>query len=128
VTLVQGVIQVQRQGDAAQTWTLQPGQQFVAAPAAAPKLVDVATATSWTSGRIVFEGVPLSTAIDEINRYSIHKIILRARGFAATSVSGSFETGDTSAFVSAESDLHQLRATTLPDGTIALDAASATSD
>jgi transmembrane sensor len=128
VTLVQGVIEVRRQDGSAQTWTLHPGQQLKTAPASVPSATDVATATSWTSGRVVFEGVPLSEAIAEINRYCTHKIVLRASRLSATSVSGSFETGDALAFVAAESDLHGLRATTLPDGTIALDAAPTTTD
>jgi transmembrane sensor len=128
VTLVQGIIQVQRGGAAPQTWTLHPGQQLVAAPTGAPKPIDVAAATSWISGRVVFEAVPLGVAIEEINRYCTHKIVLRAPGLAATPVSGSFETGDAAAFAAAESDLHGLRASTLPDGTIVLDAATTTSD
>jgi len=128
VTLVQGVIEIRRRDGSTQTWTLHPGQQLIVAPLSAPKPVDVGSATSWTSGRVVFQGAPLSEAIAEINRYCAHKIVLRAPGLAATPVSGSFETGDAGAFVAAESDLHGLRATTLPDGTIALDAAAATSE
>jgi len=128
VTLVQGVVEVSRNGARPQTWTLRPGQQLVAAVAAAPRPVDVAAVTSWTSGRVVFENIPLSAAVEEINRYAQRKVVLRAPGVAATPVSGSFETGDTAAFVAAESDLHGLRATTLPDGDIALDAAGTTSD
>lgn len=128
VTLVQGVIEVQRGDGSAQTWTLHPGQQLIAAPRSAPRPIDVGSATSWTSGRVVFQGEPLSQAIAEINRYCAHKIILRAPGLGSTPVSGSFETGDAAAFVAAESDLHGLRVTTLPDGTIALDAGSTTPD
>ncbi|HEY2707194.1 MAG TPA: FecR domain-containing protein [Caulobacteraceae bacterium] len=128
VTLVQGVIEVKRRDGTAQTWTLHAGQQLITSPASVPKTTDVAAATSWTSGRVVFEGAPLGDAIAEINRYCAHKIVLRAPRLGATPVSGSFESGDAAAFVAAESDLHGLRATTLPDGTIVLDAVSATPD
>jgi len=128
VTLVEGVVEVRRQGARPQTWTLRPGQQLIAAAAATPKPVDMAAATSWTSGRVVFENVPLSAAVDEVNRYLAHKIILRAPAAAQTPVTGSFDTGDAAAFVAAESDLHGLRATRLPDGGIVLDAAGAGSD
>jgi transmembrane sensor len=77
---------------------------------------------------VVFDGAPLTQAIAEINRYCAHKIVLRAPGLGSTPVSGSFETGDTAAFVAAESDLHGLRATTQPDGTIVLDAGPTTPD
>jgi len=125
VTLVAGVVEVRRQGAAPQFWMLRPGQQVeAAAPAPTPRTVNVEAATSWTSGRVVFEGIPLSAAVEEINRYSTHKIVLRAPGAAATPVTGSFETGDTDAFVSAVSDLNGLRATRQPDGEIVLDAAA----
>jgi transmembrane sensor len=127
VTLVEGVIEVRRQGRHPQSWTLRAGQQLIAA-AAAPRPVDAAAATSWTSGRVVFENVPLSAAVAEINRYCAHKIILRAPALAQAPVSGSFETGDAAAFVAAESDLHGLRADQLPDGDIALEPAGASSD
>jgi transmembrane sensor len=128
VTLVEGVVEVSRQGAQPQTWTLRSGEQLVTRAAASPTRVDLAAATSWTSGRVVFENVPLSAAVDEINRYCTHKIILRAPAVAQTPVSGSFETGDAAAFVAAESDLHGLRATRLPDGSIALDAPRSTTD
>ena len=64
----------------------------------------------------------MSEAIDEINRYSAHKIRLEARTVAQVPVTGSFETGDVDAFVSAVSDLHGLIAKRSPDGAIVLDA------
>lgn len=128
VTLVEGVVEVRRRGARPQTWTLHPGQELIAAPAAAPARVDVAVVTSWTVGRIVFDDVPLSAAVAEINRYALHKIMLRAPAVAQSPVSGSFETGDTAAFVAAVSDLHGLRATPLPGGGVALDPTHATID
>ena len=125
VTLVEGVVEVRRTGAAPQVWTLRPGQQVGANAAAAPRPANLEAATSWTSGRVVFQGIPLAAAVDEINRYATHKIVLRAPGAAATPVTGSFETGDTDAFVSAVSDLNGLRATRQPDGEIVLDAAAA---
>jgi transmembrane sensor len=123
VTLVEGVVEVRRQGAAPQIWTLRPGQQVATSAAAAPRAVNVEAATSWTSGRVVFQGIALGAAVEEINRYSLHKIVLRAPGAAATPVTGSFETGDTDAFVSAVSDLNGLRSVRQPDGDIVLDAA-----
>ncbi len=128
VTLVEGIVEVRRQGAAPQTWTLRPGQQLAttaaAAAVAAPRTVNLEAATSWTSGRVVFQGVPLAAAVEEVNRYAAHRIVLRAPGAAATPVTGSFETGDTDAFVSAVSDLDGLRADRQPDGEIVLDAAA----
>src|SRR5580658_591471 len=52
VTLVEGVVEVRRHGAAPQMWTLRPGQQVATNAAAAPRAVNLETATSWTSGRV----------------------------------------------------------------------------
>jgi transmembrane sensor len=124
VTLVEGIVQVR--GDAAHpsAWTLKPGEAASLGRAPSHVTADVAAATSWTTGRVIFRGLPLAQAIDEINRYSPHKIRLEARAVAEVPVTGSFETGDVDAFVSAVSDLHGLIAKKSSDGTIVLDASS----
>jgi transmembrane sensor len=123
VTLVEGSVQVRSLGAASGAWTLKPGER-VALDRTPPRATtaDVAQATSWTSGRVIFRGLPLAQAIDEINRYSPHKIRLEAQAVAAVPVTGSFETGDIDAFVRAVGDLHGLAATKAADGTIVLDA------
>jgi transmembrane sensor len=120
VTLVEGVVEVRGRGSA--TWVLQPGEQVSVGVTQAKTPANAGSATSWTQGRVVFQGLPLGQAIDEINRYTTHKIRLADAAVASVPVTGSFETGDSSAFVSAVSDLHGLRAMTQPDGSIALDA------
>jgi transmembrane sensor len=125
VTLVEGVVQVRSEGAPASTWTLKPGEQVALGRASAPIRADVAAATSWTTGRVIFQGLPLAQAIDEVNRYSPRKIRLEAGAVAAIPVTGSFEAGDTDGFVSAVSDLHGLIAKQAPDGTIVLDAGPA---
>jgi transmembrane sensor len=122
VTLVEGVIQVRSLSGGPGEWTLKPGEQVSLGAARVISVADVRAATSWTQGRIVFQGMPLARAIDEINRYTPHKIRLKDTKVAAASVTGSFETADSGAFVAAVSDLSGLRATTLPDGSIVLDA------
>lgn len=121
VTLVEGIVQVHGSGADPSAWTLKPGEQVSLGRTPAHITADVAAATSWTSGRVIFRGLPLSQAIDEINRYSPHKIRLEAQAVADVPVTGSFETGDVDAFVSAVSDLHGLRAKRAADGTIVLD-------
>jgi transmembrane sensor len=124
VTLVEGVIQVRGLGVSTQAWTLKPGEQASLGRTPTLTVADVRQATSWTSGRVVFRSLPLAQAIEEINRYSPHKIRLAAQGVADVPVTGSFETGDVDAFVSAVSDLHGLVANKSADGTIVLDASS----
>lgn len=127
VTLVEGVVEVRRAGAAPQVWMLRAGEQVATGPAATPRAVNLETATSWTVGRVVFQGAPLVEAVAEINRYCAHKIILNAPGIADTPVTGSFETGDAEAFASAVSDLHGLQIDRRPDGEILLDAPAAPS-
>jgi len=121
VTLLEGVVQVRSAGAPAGAWTLAPGEQVSLGRAPARLTADVVqAATSWTSGRVIFRGLPLAQAIDEINRYSPHKILLEAPAVAEVPVTGSFRTGDVDAFVSAVSDLHGLVASRSPDGAIVL--------
>jgi transmembrane sensor len=124
VTLVEGIIQVRGSGARPSAWTLKPGEEASLGGAPAHNTADVAVATSWTNGRVIFRGLPLSRAIDEINRYSPHKIRLEDVAVAEVPVTGSFETGDIDAFVSAVSDLHGLIAKKSSDGTIVLHASS----
>jgi transmembrane sensor len=124
VTLVEGIIQVRGSGAGPNGWTLRAGEQASLGHRPAHVAADVAQATSWTTGRVIFRGLPLSDAIDEINRYSPHKIRLEAPAVAEVPVTGSFQTGDVDAFVSAVSDLHRLIAKKVPDGTIVLNGSS----
>ena len=120
VTLVQGSIEV-RAGR--QTLTLKPGEHVAYAPGGAlgaPAPADVAAATSWTNGRIVFSSTPLGDAVAEINRYSARPIRLEAAALDRAPVSGVFEAGDSDAFVSGVCALYGLRATTGADGAIVM--------
>lgn len=113
VTLIEGKVRVD--GEAAGTpasWTLRPGQQVAVGLALAEpvvRTVDAGAATSWTTGRLVFRGVPLAAAIAEVNRYSPRKVVLEDTALAATPVTGAFDSGDTDAFVAAVSDVYDLR-------------------
>lgn len=122
VTLVEGRVEVRAGGRAAgQSLTLRPGQQVTAnGGLGAPRPIDVAAATSWTSGRIVFHAVPLRVAVAEVNRYSRRKIVLDAGGEGDVAVTGVFDSGDLEAFVAAVSDLHDLRAEPQADGSLRL--------
>lgn len=122
VTLVEGRVEVHAGGPAAgRSLTLSPGQQVTAnGGLGAPRPIDVATATSWTSGRIVFHDVPLRAAVAEVNRYSRRKIVLDAGGEGEVAVTGAFDSGDVEAFTAAVSDLHDLQAEPQADGSVRL--------
>lgn len=123
VTLVEGSVTVNTASTGAprRQWTLHPGQQLATGRAAAPpRSVDTASATSWTTGQLVFHELPLSAATAEINRYSRRKIVLRAPDVGAIPVTGAFDSGDPDAFVSAVSELYGLRAVKTSDGVTTL--------
>lgn len=120
VTLVEGSVRVQ-QGDQG-AWILAPSQQLTLGPRGAVlRTADPAPATSWTTGRLIFHETPLATAVAEVNRYARHKIELKADALAQAPVDGVFDTGDTTAFVSAVTNLFDLKATPAPDGGVSLE-------
>lgn len=122
VILIEGRVRVDETGgQSRQSWTLRPGQQVVPS-AAAPVVADVdaARATSWTTGRLVFDRTPLQTAVAEVNRYSPTKIELRARAVTGIPVSGAFDAGDIDGFVSAVTELYPVTASPPTDGVIVL--------
>ena len=81
---------------------------------------DVEAAVSWTTGRLIFRETPLSAAVAEINRYSRQPLSVEAGAISQTPINGSFEAGDSEAFVAAVSDLFGLVADRQPNGTIVL--------
>jgi transmembrane sensor len=121
VTLVQGLVEVSQGLGPAAPVRLRAGQQLIAGRSiGAPTAADTAAATSWTLGRIVFNAVPLRTAVAEVNRYSRRQIILKAHGPDERAVTGVFDSGDTAAFLAAVRDLDGLKSQDLPDGAILL--------
>ena len=109
VTLIEGAVEVRGEDQALR---LAPGEALAARDGAleAPRRVDVAAATSWTSGRLVFRSTPLAQAVAEVNRYSDGKVALDTPKLKNVPVSGVFDVGDTHAFVAAVSDLFALDA------------------
>jgi len=108
VTLVEGSVEV-TDGKASKAWRLAPGETLTTNEVRPqPRQVDVAAATSWTSGRLIFRETPLAQAVAEVNRYSRHKVVVDVARLQSVPVSGVFEVGDTQAFVAAVSDLFEL--------------------
>lgn len=120
VTLAQGSVEVTDPDVHAARWTLRPGQTIAVAPstapAAKPTSVDVTSATSWTDGKVTFQGVPLSAAVAEINRYTREKIVLAPGAPSDVSVTGVFTAGDNADFVDAVARTFSLKATPRPGG------------
>lgn len=125
VALVEGGVRVAplaaRTRDAAAE-TLEAGEVLTVAPGrpASIRAEDVARATSWRDGLVVFEDTPLDQAVAEINRYATRPIILDGTGPARHRISGAFRTGEPGRFADTLTDLFPLRAERSADGTIIL--------
>lgn len=110
VTLVRGAVEVRERSDgAAKVWRLTPGQRVATqTPSPAPSRVDLDTATSWTSGRLIFRAVPLREAVAEFNRYERQKIEVAEGPVGDELITGVFAVGDADTFVGSLADLHDL--------------------
>ena len=93
---------------------LTPGQRLIARVASAPEVIvtDTMEETSWRNGQLFFRKRPLASVVEEMNRYSLQKLVLandpRVRGLE---VSGVFNSGGrASSFVNALQELHPLDA------------------
>ncbi|WP_454887292.1 FecR family protein [Sphingomonas oryzagri] len=93
---------------------LTPGRELVApldlTSGASVTETDPARSLAWESGQLSFDDEPLDSAIEQVNRYTSHKIALADRQLANRRVSGLFTAGDTQAFLDALTSLSSIRA------------------
>jgi transmembrane sensor len=80
------------------------------------KRVDVDRQLLWREGFVEFDDVPLSTAVEEMNRYSSHLIIFRDPQIAKLRVSGIFRTGSPERFASIVAEVLPVSSRRLKDG------------
>jgi transmembrane sensor len=104
VTMLEGTVRAE--GDDADSKlgaTVTAGEQLVATAHAADQIrrINTERETSWRHGQVIFENTRLAEAIDELNRYSTHRIALADAKLADLRISGTFNTGSTSEFVEA---------------------------
>jgi transmembrane sensor len=103
------------------TVSLVAGEQMVAAldtkPVITPANLDAATA--WEAGHLVFRGEPLGEAVERVNRYTDHPIVVDPSA-ASIQISGVFDAGDIGSFVSAITGYFPVEATTDANDTITL--------
>jgi len=62
---------------------------------------DLAAATAWREGKVIFRTEPLGVAVHRMNRYSRLQIEIDDPLLASKNISGVFEAGDTRGFVNA---------------------------
>lgn len=95
---------------------LSPGRsvRYGAAGLEPPAEVDVATAVAWQRGLLVFDRVPLSRVVEELNRYRYSRIIVSDRELASRQVSGVFSVGNSDAALDTVVQVLGVRSASLP--------------
>lgn len=117
VVLAEGRVSVADSAPPDRRWSLTPGQQVVTtAPRPEVVPIDLPAATSWTTGRLIFDNTPISVAVAEVNRYSKTPMELDDPSIASIRVSGAFDAGDVDGFVAALQDLYPLQASRSSNG------------
>ena len=105
VTMIQGKVRVRNATSGQQEGASVPlsvGQELIAV-ADQPfmiKSADLRNVTAWEAGHLVFKDEALSEAVERVNRYTQHPIMVDP-AVAAIRVSGVFNAGDVKSFVSA---------------------------
>ncbi len=124
VVLTQGSVIITDKDAPKAVWRLAPGQALAvphnASASITPIAIDAKTATSWTTGNLVFRDMPLAEAINELNRYNKHKIALAAGVPSHRVISGVFPAGDNTDFIAAAASIFGLTSVRQPNGDISL--------
>lgn len=79
----------------------------------APEMADIDTATAWRQGRIIFEDRPLSSVVEQIDRYVPGRIIIPQSDLANRRISGSLDLKQPDAALDAFADAIGIRITRL---------------
>jgi len=125
VTLAEGSVQVVSQAaDTARV--LMPDQQAIVHDGRREVVVhavDAGQMSSWTTGRLDFQALPLQDVVREANRYAARKLSVGDPSIAELKISGNFLAGDNAAIAKGLEVVFPVRAEHRADGTIALYAA-----
>jgi transmembrane sensor len=125
VTLVEGTVRiVPTVKQRAPVVTLEAGSALVTGPDGIDRVesLDTARATSWRSGKLVFQGDRLADVVAEMNRYSRERLEIADPALEDRKVSGVFEPTEGHAFAKALEAYGIARATQQADATIVLNA------
>jgi transmembrane sensor len=128
VTLLQGHVLVKNLSTAAlkpgcspSTVSLIAGERMVTSNGCGHvmKSINVEAETAWEAGHLVFRGVPLGEAVEQVNRYTDHPIAVDP-SVASIKISGVFNAGDVGSFVNAITGYFPVSATTDANDNITL--------
>lgn len=93
------------------TTQLLPGQELVASLSSGTAEVlpiEAERSLGWESGRVYFVDMPLSDAVERINRYAASPIVIGDAAAGRHLVNGVFDAGDTDSFVKGVTSLYPL--------------------
>ena len=129
ITLIQGQVVIKSAAElttpanrlAEQPISLKPGEELVVSTNVQPAVVtaDPQVARAWESGRLFFRDEALGDAVARVNRYTDHPISIDP-SIASIRVSGVFNAGDVSSFVSAVTSYFPVQAVTTETNNIRL--------
>ncbi len=133
LTLVEGRISVETLKSsgagpniAAQHEDLLPGDQLIATATgrATKRKTDLAKATSWREGQIIFDNDTLANAVAEVNRYTAEKIVLADPRLESLRMSGVFIAGHRDSFLQTVAGNFHIKVSNGDDGRIVLTSAN----
>jgi transmembrane sensor len=104
VVLAEGKVAVSNHESATILAMMHPGQSMLlvdGGKVGAPSGVDLDRALAWRSGKVVFDNVALQNAAAEMNHYSTLQVVVADPRIRGLRVSGTFNAGDSRAFVEA---------------------------
>jgi len=82
--------------------------------------VDTSNALEWRSGELAYVWEPLGAVIEDLNRYSKHKVIIQDPAIAELRFTGTVFTASVADWVKAVEQAYPVRADSTPDGDIVL--------
>jgi transmembrane sensor len=123
VSLLEGAVNVTNADRASLETASMVAGEVLQAPPSAPMQVrrgDTETLTSWEAGVLVFNDRPLGEAVEEMNRYTTHPIVLTDESSRDLRVSGVFNTSDPEHFAETIAETFALRLNRDQDGAVRL--------
>lgn len=119
VTCLKGRVQV---GQSIHRTTLDAGQQLTyrSGDFGAPQAVNTSNVTAWRKRMLVFNQVPLSDVVAEVNRYRPGKLILRSEVLGRSKVQASFSLDRLDDVIALIRDAYGADVTQLPGGIVLL--------
>lgn len=82
--------------------------------------VDTSSALQWRSGELAYVWEPLGAVVEDLNRYSEHKILIKEPAIAALHFTGTVFTASITDWVKAVEQAYPVRAQSTPNGDIEL--------